>query len=102
MTTLVVRNKNHAFLEVDCEPSVANELSDFFTFYVPGYRFIPAYKNKMWDGKIRLYDTRTKELPAGLFVYLKEFVSTPGREYELELVHQNYYGVPGSLLDIDM
>ena len=102
MTTLVVRNKNHAFLEVDCEPSVANELSDFFTFYVPGYRFIPAYKNKMWDGKIRLYDVRTKELPVGLFVYLKEFVSTPGREYKLELVHQNYYGVPGSLLDIDM
>lgn len=102
MSTLVVRNKNHAFLEVDCDPSVANELCDFFTFYVPGYRFIPAYKNKLWDGKIRLYDVRTKELPAGLFEYLKEFVDTPGRGYKLELVHQNYYGVPGANLDIDM
>lgn len=102
MAILKVRQKNHAFLEVDCEPSVANELSDFFTFYVPGYRFIPAYKNKLWDGKIRLYDVRSKELPSGLFKYLKEFANTPGREYSLELEHQNYYGIPGSTLDIDM
>ena len=66
MSDLKIHNKNHAFIHIDCEPSVANELSDFFTFYVPGYKFMPAYKNKIWDGKIRLYDVRKKELPAGL------------------------------------
>jgi len=97
-----VQKKNHAFLHVDCDPGIANEICDFFTFYVPGYKFMPAYKNKMWDGKIRLYNTRTKELPAGLFRYLTEFASTPGRDYTLELLHNNYYGLPDSITDIDM
>jgi len=102
MSILKVKNKNHAFLIVDCEPGVANELADFFTFYVPGYKFMPSYKNKIWDGKVRLYDVRTKELPAGLFKYLEEFASTPGREYKLELIHDNYYGLPNCNLEIDM
>ena len=36
------------------EPSTSAELNDFFTFEVPGFKYMPAYKNKMWDGKIRL------------------------------------------------
>ena len=102
MSIIKVKSKNHAFLHVGCEPGVANELTDFFTFYVPGYKFMPQYKNKMWDGKIRLYDSRSKELPAGLFKYLEEFASTAGRDYKLELIHDNYYGLPGTNLEIDM
>ena len=102
MSEITIHNKNHAFLHIDCEPSVANELSDFFTFYVPGYKFMPAYKNKVWDGKIRLYDSRQKELPAGLYKYVEEFANTPGRDYKIALQHNNYYGLPGSKLDIDM
>ena len=102
MDTIKIQNKNHSFLHVDCEPSIANELSDFFTFYVPGYKFMPAYKNKIWDGKIRLYDVRKKELPAGLFRYVEEFAGTPGRDYQLELLYDNYYGLPNAEADIDM
>ena len=102
MDIIKVKKKNHAFLHVDCEPSVANELCDFFTFYVPGYQFMPAYKNKMWDGKIRLYDTRTKELYAGLFRYVKEFAEVEGRDYGLELLHDPYYGMPGTESDPDL
>ena len=89
-------------MHVDCEAGVANELADFFTFYVPGYKFMPAYKNKFWDGKIRLYDTRTKELPGGLYRYLEEFALTPGRDYKIELNHDNYYGMPGINQNVDM
>lgn len=99
--TLVVRQKNHAYITVDCEPSVANELTDFFTFYVPGYKFMPSYKNKMWDGKIRLYDSRKKELYAGLYRYLKEFADTPGRDYHIEIEQDAYYGRPDSQLEYD-
>ena len=53
MDSLTVKKKNHAFLSVMTDPSIENELSDFFCFLVPGYQFMPAYKNKMWDGKIR-------------------------------------------------
>ena len=27
------------------------DLNDFFTFEVPGFKYMPAYKNKMWDGR---------------------------------------------------
>jgi len=102
MDILKVHKKNHAFLHIDCDPSVANELCDFFTFYVPGYKFMPAYKNKMWDGKIRLYDTRTRELYAGLFDYVKEFANAEGRDYRIELGHDTYYGLPGVDHEVDM
>jgi superfamily II DNA or RNA helicase len=102
MDIIRIRKKNHAFLHVDCEPSVANELCDFFTFYVPGYKFMPAYKNKMWDGKIRLFDTRTKELYAGLYAYVEEFANAEGREYRIELEHDDYYGLPKTDTVIDM
>ena len=49
--TIGVKKKNHAFLTVNTDPGIMNEISDFFTFFVPGYKFMPAYKNKMWDGK---------------------------------------------------
>jgi superfamily II DNA or RNA helicase len=62
---------------------------------------MPSYKNKFWDGKVRLFDVRTRELPAGLFKYLKEFADTPGRDYSLELIHNNYYGIPAIHEEVD-
>jgi hypothetical protein len=49
-------------LYVDCEAGHAAELSDYFSFYVPGYKFMPAYKNKVWDGKIKLFNRMNGEL----------------------------------------
>jgi superfamily II DNA or RNA helicase len=102
MDIIRIRKKNHAFIQVDCDPGVANELCDFFTFFVPGYKFMPAYKNKMWDGKIRLFDTRTKELYAGLYAYVEEFANAEGRDYRIELEHDDYYGLPKTDTVIDM
>ena len=101
-TIIKIKKKNHAMIVVDSEPSVLNELSDFFTFYVPGYKFMPAYKNKVWDGKIRLFDIRTHELYAGLYRYVKEFANAEGRDYAIELEHDNYYGYPETTGEPDM
>ena len=57
-----VTKKNEVYLTVDAEPSTARALSDFFTFEVPGARFMPAYRNRIWDGKIRLYSPANGEL----------------------------------------
>lgn len=73
MTTITVSKLNETFLSIECEPSIEKELSEHFCFYVPGYRFMPAYRNRMWDGKIRLFDQRRKTLYVGLYKYLKEF-----------------------------
>ena len=99
---LKVKKRNHAFITVDGPSSALNELTDFFTFFVPGYKFMPAYKNKMWDGKIRLYNSNTKELYAGLYAYLKEFAAVPERNYQLELEYDNYYGYPDVEETVDL
>jgi len=99
METLIIKKKDEAQIIVDCEPGVARELSDFFTFFVPGYKFMPAYKNRIWDGKIRLYDTRTKTLPGGLIAYIREFCDA--REYNL-LFEISDYGLAGEVDETDM
>ena len=56
MTHLIIKKKNEVFVTIDSEQYVYHELSDHFTFEVPGAKFMPQYRNKYWDGKIRLYD----------------------------------------------
>ena len=48
-----ISKKNEVYLKVNAEPSIARTISDFFTFEVPGARFMPAFRNRVWDGKIR-------------------------------------------------
>ena len=70
---MIISKKNEVHLRVKTEPNVARELSDFFTFEVPGARFMPSYKRKIWDGKIRLYSVATNEVYVGLLPYIEEF-----------------------------
>ena len=73
MDTLIIEKKNEVYITADCDPNVQRELSEFFTFYVPGYKFMPAFRNRMWDGKIRLFSQKTKEIYFGLYPYIKAF-----------------------------
>jgi superfamily II DNA or RNA helicase len=68
-----VRKKNEVYLQVDTEPSIAQELNDHFSFEVPGAKFHPLYKSRMWDGRVRLFSMFTKELYIGLKEYLEHF-----------------------------
>lgn len=79
-------------LEVDVDAGLAAELSDYFSFFVPGYKFMPAYKNKVWDGKIKLFNRMTGELAAGLYVYLLKFASE--RSYSVDTEESDQYGFP--------
>ena len=71
--TLIISKKNDVYLKVDTEPNIARELVDFFTFEVPGARFMPTYKSRVWDGKIRLYNQMSGEIYFGLLSYIEEF-----------------------------
>lgn len=73
---------NEAFLIVHAEPHVEQELGDYFTFFAVGYNFNPLYKAKKWDGKIRMFNKRTKRIPAGLFRYVIEFAKE--RKYTID------------------
>jgi superfamily II DNA or RNA helicase len=70
---LIISKKNDVYVKVDTEPNIARELVDFFTFEVPGARFMPTYKSRVWDGKIRLYNQMSGEIYFGLVPYVEEF-----------------------------
>jgi hypothetical protein len=51
-----ISKKNEVYLIIeDLEPHEKEELSSFFTFEVPGAKFMPMFRNRVWDGKIRLF-----------------------------------------------
>ena len=70
---LIISKKNDVYLTVETDKGIARELSDFFTFEVPGAKFMPQYRNRMWDGKIRLFSIQTGEIYFGLLSYIEEF-----------------------------
>jgi superfamily II DNA or RNA helicase len=59
------------------------DLSEHFTFYVDGYKFMPSFRNKMWDGKIRIFDSRTQLLPYGLVPDAMKFLQS--RNYAISV-----------------
>ena len=67
---------------VICEPSIAQELSEFFTFEVPGAQFSPHYRNKYWDVKIRLFNLKKFTIYAGLVSHVVEFCKLSGYTYD--------------------
>ena len=73
---------NDVHIKVQCDAGISYELSEYFTFNVPGARFSPAFKNKMWDGKIRLFHAMRGTLYAGLLDKVVEFARD--REYIIE------------------
>lgn len=89
---------DYAMMKVKCEPGIAAELGEYFTFFVPGYKFMPAFRNKVWDGKIRLFNRSTGELNAGLYAYLSKFCQD--RSYSL-VTTTTKHGVPLPFENID-
>lgn len=100
MDLIKLKKKNETFLQIITEASIEQELSEHFCFFVPGYKFMPAYRNRMWDGKIRLFDMRKKVLYTGLFEYLKEFAKL--RNYTIEVEEDAFYGRPDEDLNHDI
>jgi hypothetical protein len=79
---ILISKKDEVYAKITCERHIAQELSEFFTFFVPGHQFVPAFRNRVWDGKIRLYNLQTSMLYRGLLPYVEQFCES--REYTLE------------------
>ena len=94
MEQVHVEKIDNVYVRINAEASVKMEMSGYFEFYVPGYKFMPAYKNRVWDGKIRLLNTMTGLVYAGLLPYIVKFCKD--RDYEVTIdreLHpeQQYY-----------
>lgn len=83
MTDASIEYLNEIHVRVVAEPSIKMELSDHFTFEVPGARFMPAVKNKIWDGKIRLFNSMTGIVYAGLVSHIVKFCED--RQYSVKI-----------------
>jgi len=82
LETVRVEKYDDVYIKVYCESGTAFEMSEFFTFDVPGAKYMPAYRNKVWDGKVRLYNPMSQTLYYGLLPYVERFCRE--RQYEIE------------------
>jgi len=92
MTSLIISKKNEVHLHIESDIHVYYELADYFTFEVPGAKFMPTYKNKYWDGKIRLFNIQNGQIYVGLLDKIIQFCKD--HEYTYEFQESKYYGLP--------
>ena len=84
--------KDYAMLQmIECAPHIVKELSDHFTFEVPGAKFMPAVKKRQWDGKIRMFNRTNGEINAGLYWSIRKFAQQRGYGIKVE---EGPYGYP--------
>ena len=67
---IIIDKKNEVYLKVEADDAIRRELGEYFTFEVPGYKFTPQFRNRWWDGKIRLFSYATGQIYAGLYPYI--------------------------------
>ena len=73
MTTtryLIIDKPDEIYLKIEADADIRRELGEYFTFEVPGFKFMPQYRNRVWDGKIRLFSYATGKIYAGLYPYI--------------------------------
>ena len=83
MESVYVEKLNETNARVRADAGILQEMSEYFTFTVPGAKFMPAVRNKVWDGKIRLLNSITGIIYAGLTQHIQKFCKD--REYKCDL-----------------
>lgn len=80
---VTVTKLNEVWCEVDSDEFfILKELVEYFTFKVPGAQFMPSYRNKFWDGKIRLLNPNTRKIYLGLAKNIERFCEKNDYSYE--------------------
>jgi len=64
---------NSVWSRVEADPGIIKELSDSFTFDVPSAKFMPSFRKRYWDGKIRLIKAGTNKVYSGLLHSIEEW-----------------------------
>ena len=92
MADIILQKKNEVYNVVKTEEHVHRELSEYFTFDVPEAKFMPLYRNKVWDGKIRLYSPGNGEIYGGLVEHIQNWCVT--MKYNLRFEDNEHFGLP--------
>lgn len=79
-----ISKHDDVYIKCEVDKSLSRELSDYFTFEVPGAKYMPMVRNRMWDGKVRLFSQQTNLIYYGLLPYVKKFCELNNVEYTVE------------------
>jgi len=82
--TIVARKVNDVYMHISGDQGVIQEINEHFSFFVPNYKFMPAFREGRWDGKIRLMNLRSQLLYIGLQGRLERLCRERGYELALE------------------
>ena len=94
MSELKITKYNESYIKCTSEDlGLLQDLSEFFTFQVPGASFMPSVRAKRWDGKIRLFSKATGKLYYGLLPYVDYFMQNRGGT----TIHEGVEKTPGAL-----
>ena len=67
---IIIDKKDEVHLKIEADADIRREISEYFTFEVPGFKFMPQFRNRVWDGKIRLFSYANGQIYAGLYPYI--------------------------------
>lgn len=81
---IIISKHNEVYAKIEADRGILKEMSVFFTFFVPGYKFTPAFKGKIWDGKIRLLNLQSKLIYLGLLAHIEFFCEERGYTFEYD------------------
>ena len=93
MRNIIITKKDEVHLQVDAEADLRRDLSSYFTFEVPGYKFMPQYRSRRWDGKIRLFSYANGQIYTGLYPYILNWC----KENDVEIIDNT--GIKDATLD---
>ncbi len=85
MADVTIRQRDNVYLKIQCDEGIHRELREHYTFFIENAKFHPLVKNKLWDGKKRLYDMKSGQLYAGLLKDLQKNLKEWNYTFECDI-----------------
>ena len=73
LITINISLYKNMFLRFDAPYEYLSALKEYFSAFVPNYQHLPKFRGSAWDGRISVFDGRTRSLPYGLIFDVIEF-----------------------------
>lgn len=80
---IIINKINETYIHVSCDEKIALEINNNFQFFGKGYQYDWRFKNKHWDGKVRLFSVNKKTLFTGLLQDLEDFLNKKRYLYQI-------------------
>lgn len=81
---ITIEKPNASRIKILSDKSIALEIRDKYTFYAQSYKHHPKFKAKLWDGKIRMFNSQSRTMAAGLLTNLCDFFKEQNYEFEVK------------------